>query len=56
MLVIVARSGTVSVATPGPAYSSMTPTLPLVERSSSILSTTSLAVTQGESSPVRFTL
>ncbi len=52
MLVIVARSGTVSVSTPGPSYSTIAPTLPLVPKSSSILSTTSLAPTHGPSSPV----
>ena len=47
MLVMVARSGTDSVSTPGPEYSMITPTLPLTPKSSSILSATSLALTQG---------
>jgi hypothetical protein len=55
MFVIVARSGTDSVSTPSPPYSTMEPTFPLVVRISRSLRMTSLAATQGWSAPVRFT-
>ncbi len=55
IFVIVARSGTLNVATPGPPYSNIQPTLPLVEKISSILRITSLALTQGCNCPVSFT-
>ena len=56
ILVIVALSGTESDFTPSPAYSMIAPTPPFTP---SILSTsriTSLALTRGESEPVRFIL
>ena len=52
MLAIVARWGTLKVATPGPKYSTTQPTLPLVVRMLSSLSATSLAAHHGASSPV----
>jgi hypothetical protein len=51
MLAIVARSGTSSVATPGPPYSNTHPTLPCVPKSASTFRMTSLAETQGASRP-----
>ena len=55
MFAIVARWGTVSVATPGPAYSKILPKPPrtVSRRSSSRM--TSLAATQGWSWPVSTT-
>ena len=53
MLVIVAREGTSSVATPGPVYSKIQPTLPLVPYFSSTLRITSLAETPFLSLPLR---
>ena len=55
MLVIVARSGTESVRTPGPAYSTMKPTLPFVVSRRSISRMMSLAETHGASFPARST-
>ena len=55
MLVIVARSGTERVATPGPQYSSTFPTPPLTSIRRSSSRTTSFAETHGESLPVRRT-
>ena len=56
MFVIVARSGTDSVSTPSPPYSTIDPTFPFVVRISSSLRMTSLAATHGWRFPVRFTL
>ncbi len=56
MLVIVARSGTLSVFIPAPPYSKTQPTLPLVVNISSTLRTTSFAATHGLSFPVRLIL
>ena len=47
MLAMVARWGTVSVATPGPPYSKILPTPPLTVRRRSISRITSLAATHG---------
>ena len=56
IFVIVSLSGTDNVFTPSPPYSNTQPTLPLVVNSSSIFKTTSFAVTQDLSLPVKFTL
>ncbi len=56
MLVMVARSGTERVATPGPAYSNALPTPPFTLRRRSSSRMTSLALTHGRSAPVRCTL
>ena len=56
MLVMVARSGTVRVAAPGPPHSMMAPTPPLTERISRIFSAASLAETKGFNFPVSSTL
>ncbi len=53
MLVMVAREGTSSVATPEPVYSKIQPTLPLVPNFSSTLRITSLAETPFLSLPLR---
>jgi len=55
MLAMVARCGTLRVATPGPAYSKILPNPPrtVSRRSSSRI--TSLAETQGRSRPTRRT-
>ena len=55
MFVIVARCGTVSVATPGPKYSTTEPTFPLVVRIDRSFRITSFAAHHGESFPVSFT-
>ena len=51
ILVIVARSGTDRVATPGPPYSNSFPTPPFTETRWSSVRIMSLAVTHGESVP-----
>ena len=53
MFVTVARCGTESVATPGPKYSTMQPTLPFVVRMLRTFRMMSFAATHGRSSPVR---
>ena len=55
MLVMVARCGTVREATPGPKYSTMEPTLPLVVRIESKCRITSFAAHHGPSLLVSFT-
>ena len=55
MLVMVARSGTERVATPGPAYSTILPTPPLTVIWRSTSRMMSLAATQGLSLPVSVT-
>ena len=55
MFVIVARSGTLSVFTPGPVYSTIQPTLPLVERIERSVRMTSLAPANGCRRPARRT-
>ena len=56
ILVMVARSGTSSVAAPGPTYSYTLPSPPLMVTLRSISRMTSLALTPGWSFPVRLTL
>ncbi len=56
MLVIVVRSGTDSVSTPGPVYSSTLPTPPLTDRRRNSSRMTSLAVAHSGNSPSRRTL
>ena len=51
MFVMVVRSGTVSVSTPGPVYSNTLPTPPFTESRRSISRMTSFAVAHPESSP-----
>ena len=51
ILVMVARSGTVSELAPSPPYSKITPTFPLVVKISSTLRIKSLAETHGDSFP-----
>ena len=51
MLVMVARSGTVRVFTPSPAYSITRPTPPFTDSTRSTSKITSLAETQGFSLP-----
>ena len=55
MLVMVARSGTVRVLAPSPPYSIILPTPPFTLSFCSTARITSLAETQGESSPVSST-
>ena len=55
MLVMVARSGTDSVFTPGPKYSKIRPTPPFTSTRRSSSRMTSLADTQAGSAPVSFT-
>jgi len=52
MFVIVARSGTLKVATPGPVYSMTLPTPPLTLMRRSTSRITSFAATHGASRPV----
>jgi hypothetical protein len=55
MFAIVARWGTVSVATPGPEYSKILPKPPRTVRRRSNSRMTSFAATQGRSRPVSTT-
>ena len=56
IFVIVALSGTESVFTPSPQYSITLPTPPLTVIIFNTSRITSLAATQGDNLPVRFTL